>query len=174
VCFKQTEIDNRIQDLIETYQDHFGELHYSLFSPVSDDNDNPNPTLSDMRQAIIESGVLPITHKDSLVGRTVPVTEFLGYYLKDDHRTGHCTIQGYEYAFFHPPYGISLDFTSALALFKKINVYLFGEVNDSNLKVVEWETDFSDFFINEWWDFCWTVWSNSKGWLVFIYGTATD
>jgi hypothetical protein len=172
VYFKQTEIDNKIQDLIETYQNHFGELHYSLFFPVSDDY--PNPGLSDMRQAIIESDVLPITYQDSLVGRTVPVTEFFGYYLRDDHKTGHFTIQGYEYAFFHPPYGISLDFASALAFFNKINGYLFGEVNDSNLKVVEWETNFSDFFINDWWDFCWTVWSKSKGWLVFIYGTATD
>ena len=134
-----------------------------------------------MRQAMLDRNFLSITDVSKLNGKMIKVDEFLGNYLETRKRKQESkgpvscfTVQGYEFAFFYPPYGIRLEFDEALAIFNHINAYLFETMDEESLIVTEWETGFSKFFINEWWDFCWAIWSKRKKWLVLVYGTATD
>ncbi|MCP4368054.1 MAG: hypothetical protein GY797_08110 [Deltaproteobacteria bacterium] len=179
--FNLISIDEPVQKLIKTYQENWGELYYDVFIP-NDSSYVERPTMADVCRVILENEIISPDGKDRPKGQIVTVDEFLGNYLEmyerkqqSDNNVGCYTIQGYEFAFFSPPYGIRLKFEKAVDIFNKLNIYLFGEMSEENLQIIEWDcTSLSNYFINEWWDFCWAVWSNEKKWLVLIYGTATD
>lgn len=172
------KLPERILQLAERYQDNFGELNYHIFRPST--QIKFFPSILNMQQAILTSNLFSAIKKEKLCGKFISSYKFIGNYPEEFEEYFHgrgpvvTQVRGYVKAFFYPPHGLSLKLENAIELFVEINDALLGEMSEDNLHIAQWSTEFSQDFINEIWDFCWTVWSQQKKWLLLIYGTSTD
>jgi len=170
-----------LKSLTDTYESWKGELQYAFYVFPSN-----NPELDVDVSLVEEWSRLAIAQEFVGTGRgkRLSVEDFLGNCRFDmfeaqaqgkDGKSVGGVVAGYEFAFTQPPYGLrAKTVIEIFHLFDQINALVLGPVTDANLIIYEWDTTGLNYFINDWWDFLWTVWSHAHKHLVVIYGSTTD
>ena len=84
------------------------------------------------------------------------------------------SMDSFRYALYHPPYGGASD--REIELFEpEIFEALFGPGHDpSHVDVWSVDPKGSDYFIKEWWDYCWVLFNARRREAIVVFGTATD
>jgi hypothetical protein len=128
-----------------------------------------------------QEGVPLRIEPEKMKAKRIGLREFLGPRCGPDLRTlafpgssASPTWTGFAYAFSDPPYRLASP-ARLQELFTALTELLFGRLSD--LDVVEWSTDWSNYFEpgREWWgSFCWTVYTPHAGHLVGIAASTTD